>query len=134
MEYSRELPKKASTLMQLGHVSDVCLIPFIWQLSRFVNHLLFVRFQSLFCLLKLLEAIGAISKTEAKKAASRGGNYQDSATAPLSRDHDDDAAAQEDVNQEESISLLLDTSANILPAVEKVSSSFIRMIKHASTC
>ncbi|KAH9009437.1 hypothetical protein EDB85DRAFT_1849940, partial [Lactarius pseudohatsudake] len=32
---------------------------------------------------KLLEAIGAITKEDTKKAVSRGGNYQDSATLPL---------------------------------------------------
>ncbi|KAF8064936.1 hypothetical protein FPV67DRAFT_1419488, partial [Lyophyllum atratum] len=75
--------------------------------------------------IKLLEAIGAISKTEAKKAASRSGNYQDSTTAPLSRDHDDDAAAREDTDEDAGISFSLDKSANILPAVEKVSHNYL---------
>ena len=44
-------------------------------------------------------------------------------TAPLSCTHDDDAAAQEDVNEQGVVSLSLDTSGNILPAVEKVSST-----------
>ncbi|PPQ80850.1 hypothetical protein CVT25_001974 [Psilocybe cyanescens] len=70
--------------------------------------------------IKLLEAIGAFSKTEARKAASRSGNYQDSTTAPLSRVHDDDAAVQEDGDQQDFVSLSLDTSSNILPAVKKL--------------
>jgi len=45
--------------------------------------------------IKLLEAIGAISAAESKKATSRSGNYQDSATAPLGREHDDDAVGQD---------------------------------------
>jgi hypothetical protein len=73
----------------------------------------------------LLEAIGAISKTEAQKASSRSGNYQDSTTAPLSRTHDDDAAAQEDVDPQDVVSLSLDTLSNILPAVEKVGHLFL---------
>jgi len=37
------------------------------------------------------------------------------------RCHDDDAAAQDDGDQEEAVSLSPDASGNILPAVEKVS-------------
>ena len=74
-----------------------------------------------YVILQLLEAIGAISKTEAQKATSRSGNYQDSTTVPLGRSHDDDAAAQDDGDQEEAVSLSPDASGNILPAVEKVS-------------
>jgi len=70
------------------------------------NNLHLVLFYNLYCLFKLLEAIGAISKSEAKKAASRSGNYQDSTTAPLSHDHNDDAAAQEDTDQEDGWELL----------------------------
>ena len=61
---------------------------------------------------------------EAQKAMSRSGNYQDSTTAPLGRSHDDDAAAQDDGDQEEVVSLSPDASGNILPAVEKVSRFF----------
>ncbi|KAI0302923.1 hypothetical protein BC826DRAFT_881232, partial [Russula brevipes] len=46
--------------------------------------------------IKLLEAIGAVSKSDSQKATSRNGNYQDSATAPLNRAHDDKAAGQDD--------------------------------------
>jgi len=74
-------------------------------------------------ILQLLEAIRAISKTEAQKATSWSGNYQDSTTAPLGHSHDDDAAAQDDGDQEEAVSLSPDVLGNILPAVEKVSQS-----------
>ena len=113
MEYNPGLPKKEFILMQLGHIFNACLIQFTWQPSRFVNHSLLVSFRNLvYHLFKLLEAIGAISKTEAKKAASLSGNYQDSTTASLSHDHDNDAAAQEpeeDTDQENGMSLLLNT-------------------------
>lgn len=69
---------------------------------------------------KLLEAIGAISAAESKKATSRSGNYQDSATAPLGREHDDDAAGQDDADEQEVPSLVEDTTGNILSGVDKV--------------
>ncbi|KAF5376117.1 hypothetical protein D9615_007777 [Tricholomella constricta] len=46
--------------------------------------------------LKLLEGIGAISKADSKKVVSRGGNYQEVVSVPISRDADDDAVARED--------------------------------------
>lgn len=70
--------------------------------------------------LQLLEAIGAISKNDSQKATSRSGNYQDVVTAPISRDDDDDATGQEDSSVHDKISLVIDGSGNILPAVEKV--------------
>ena len=70
--------------------------------------------------IKLLEAIGALTKSEADKATSRSGNYQDSLSTPLSRTHDNDAAGLSDVIQETNINLLPDASSNIVPAVDKV--------------
>ena len=69
---------------------------------------------------QLLEAVGAISKAESKKASSRGSNYQDSATAPLDRAFDDVLAAFQDNNEEENMELNTDSSHEILPAVNKV--------------
>lgn len=70
--------------------------------------------------LQLLEAIGAISKEDGKKAASRGSNYQDSVTIPLDRAHDDDAVGLMDGEDLEQLSLTPTTSNNILHAVDKV--------------
>ncbi|KAF9022525.1 hypothetical protein BDZ89DRAFT_888537, partial [Hymenopellis radicata] len=46
--------------------------------------------------LKLLEAIGAINKSESKKAAGRNSGYQESATLPVDRDQDEEAVLRED--------------------------------------
>ncbi|SJL18443.1 uncharacterized protein ARMOST_22032 [Armillaria ostoyae] len=46
--------------------------------------------------LKLLEAIGALSPSERKKAEARAGAYQDAVTSPLDRHHDEEAVLQED--------------------------------------
>ncbi|KIL55008.1 hypothetical protein M378DRAFT_201131 [Amanita muscaria Koide BX008] len=46
--------------------------------------------------LKLLESIGAISKSDSRKAAGRSGNYQDAVTAPVSREHDDAGVVDEE--------------------------------------
>jgi hypothetical protein len=66
---------------------------------------------------QLLEAIGAISGSDAQKANSQNGNYQDSTTAPLSRVHDDEAVVQ---NDGDDVTLTPDASGQILPAVDKV--------------
>jgi hypothetical protein len=68
---------------------------------------------------QLLNGIGAISMTESKKATSRSGNYQDSITAPLGRAFDDDAVAQDDEDEQDELSLEVDSSSSILSAVEK---------------
>jgi hypothetical protein len=67
--------------------------------------------------LKLLEGIGAVSSAEGKKAASRAGNYQDAATASLSRDFDNDAATQDDSEADQARP---EQSGSILLSVEKV--------------
>jgi len=74
---------------------------------------------------QLLEAIGAVSKSDSQKATSRNGNYQDSATAPLNRAHDDEAAGQDDGDQVGDVTLAPDTSGKILPAVDKVSYLYV---------
>ncbi|PPR06980.1 hypothetical protein CVT26_004251 [Gymnopilus dilepis] len=68
----------------------------------------------------LLQAIGAVSMSEAQKAASSFGSYQDSITAPLDCDHDDAVVDQIeiDANESEVVSLSLDSAGNILPAVK----------------
>jgi hypothetical protein len=68
----------------------------------------------------LLEAIGAISKSDAHKATSQNGNYQDSTTAPLSRAHNHEAVIQDDGDQLDDVTFTPDASGNILPAVDKV--------------
>jgi hypothetical protein len=63
-----------------------------------------------------LEAIGAISAAESKKAASRSGNYQDCVTAPISCSFDDEGLAQSEDNEDENA----DITGYICSAVEKV--------------
>lgn len=66
---------------------------------------------------QLLEAIGAISKTDSKKAAARGGNYQDVVSASLSRVNDNEAVALEDQFDEDGEG---NSAAGILTSIEKV--------------
>jgi hypothetical protein len=71
--------------------------------------------------LELLEAIGAISSAEGKKAASRAGNYQDATTASLDRDLDHDATTQDDVEGDPaSHAIVPNQSESILSSVAKV--------------
>jgi hypothetical protein len=79
---------------------------------------------------QLLEAIGAVSKSDSSKATSRNGNYQDSATTPLSRAYDDEAAGQDDGYQLCDVTLAPDASGHILVAVDKVSHSFSCLCMH----
>ncbi|PBK63978.1 hypothetical protein ARMSODRAFT_1023610 [Armillaria solidipes] len=51
--------------------------------------------------IKLLEAIGVISKKSAKKAAGQSSNYQDAATAHVDRSNDVEAALQDDPDDDE---------------------------------
>ena len=51
---------------------------------------------------------------------SRRGNYQDSVAAPITRECDDDAVAQDDEDEQDEISLEVDKESDILSAVEKV--------------
>ncbi|KAH9069440.1 hypothetical protein EDB83DRAFT_2518604 [Lactarius deliciosus] len=69
---------------------------------------------------KLLEAISAITKEDTKKAVSCGGNYQDSATSPLDRMHDDDVVGLEDGEGGDEMSLQPDASERILQAIDKL--------------
>jgi hypothetical protein len=71
---------------------------------------------------QLLEGIGAISRSDGKKAVARGGNYQDSVTAPVDRVFDDGAAMVDEENEdfEETISMPLNPSENIISAVDKL--------------
>ena len=73
---------------------------------------------------QLLEAIGAVSKSDGSKAASWNGNYQDSINAPLSRAHDNEAAGQDDGGRLGDVTLTPDASGHILLAVDKVSHKF----------
>ena len=54
---------------------------------------------------------------------SRCGNYQDAVTAPISHASDDAAAAQDDEDEQDKLSLKVNTTSNILSAVEKVCAS-----------
>jgi hypothetical protein len=51
-------------------------------------------------------------KAEGRKAAARSGNYQDNVTAPLSREYDYDATADDEIDEIE-----LD---DMLPAIERL--------------
>ncbi|KAJ7271393.1 hypothetical protein B0H12DRAFT_1000905, partial [Mycena haematopus] len=51
--------------------------------------------------LKLLEAIGVLTKEESKKSASLRGVYQETATESLSLDHDNEASQTLDVPDSE---------------------------------
>jgi hypothetical protein len=66
-----------------------------------------------------LEGIGAIKPDNKKNHDA----YQDSVTAPLSRQHDDEVAAQEDPPEDDEVNLPNDTSENlqvVLSAIDKV--------------
>jgi hypothetical protein len=66
--------------------------------------------------------VGAISAADAKKARSRGVNYQDAVTEPLKPDHEDDANASGKYDEDEHE----DNHDNILSAVEKAS-TYVRV-------
>ena len=68
---------------------------------------------------QLLEGIRAISSTRSKKVMSQSGNYQDSVTAPLSCNFDNDAVGRDDEDEQDKVSLKLDRSGSILSAIEK---------------
>jgi hypothetical protein len=67
-----------------------------------------------------LEAIGAVSAAEGKKALLRGGNYQECVTVPLSEATDDLAALQDEVDDDEDRDGNPLESDRILFSVEKV--------------
>jgi hypothetical protein len=67
-------------------------------------------------LCQLLEAIGVISKSIKNKAEGRSASYQDTVTAPLSRENDDDADFDEEEEEEGNEA----TAAPQLKAVTKV--------------
>jgi hypothetical protein len=67
--------------------------------------------------IQLLEGIGAISKSDSRKASGRSGNYQDSVIAPVSREHDDAAV----VNGEEEDEEDEDAISGVSPSIDKVS-------------
>ena len=93
-----------------------------------IFHIIYLDYQ-------LLETIGTISRSDAQKASSRKGNYQDATTTPLSHTHDDEAARQEDGDQfEGDITLLPDLSGSIFLAIDKVSYfnfSFSMSMRHS---
>ena len=70
---------------------------------------------------QLLEAIGAILKSDGLRATSQNGNYQDSINAPLSCTHDDEAAFQDEGDPLGDVALAPDSSGHILLAIDKVS-------------
>jgi hypothetical protein len=77
---------------------------------------------------KLLKGIGAISKVEGKKAAIHSGNYQDNVTTPLSHEHDNDAAGDNeddksvvDMPDADADTVDINAANGILPAIGRVS-------------
>jgi len=66
-----------------------------------------------------------MSTAEAKKATACSGNYQDNVTAPLSQDHNNDATAAED--PDEDLRLSDDANDDSIPAVERVSTTHSHM-------
>jgi hypothetical protein len=58
-----------------------------------------------------------MTKADCKKATACSGNYQDIVTTPLARDHDDDAAIDEDPDE----GVILWDDDDILSAVDRVS-------------
>ena len=95
-----------------------------WACMRCMPHTIYL------AAIKLLEAIGALTKSEADKATSRSGNYQDSLSTPLSRAHDKNAARLSDSIQGTDINLFPDASSNIVPAVDKVCFSALPLFTH----
>ncbi|KAF5310636.1 hypothetical protein D9619_008095 [Psilocybe cf. subviscida] len=72
--------------------------------------------------IKLLEAIGAVSSSDSKKAAACGGNYQDNVVLPLSDDANEMAERQHKENYKESTDdneSIADTD-RILTSVDKL--------------
>lgn len=51
--------------------------------------------------IQLLEGIGAISKSDSRKASGWSGNYQDSVIASISHKHDDTAVVNGEEEDEE---------------------------------
>lgn len=68
----------------------------------------------------MLEGIGAI---KANKTTKNHDAYQDCVTAPLTREHDNDVAGQEDQPEDESESD--ENLHQVLSAVEKANSSLL---------
>lgn len=84
-------------------------------------------FYTNFCVSQLLEAIGAVSPLDGKKAASRGGNYQDNVVLPLSDDADEIAERQDEEYYEESTDeneSVVETD-RVVTAVDKVSGFYV---------
>ena len=65
--------------------------------------------------LQLLEGVGVISSSDSKKAT-----YQESVTAPLSREYDYDDLPECDIEEEESPVERLENLNGVLSAIQKV--------------
>ena len=62
-----------------------------------------------------------MSASEAKKATSRGGNYQDPTTESLnSKDDDNVGIGLNDIDEQDPLCLSKDTSGSILAGIDKV--------------
>lgn len=81
---------------------------------------------------QLLEAIGAISKSDANKSSSRAGNYQETTSVPLERAHDEEAASLENSDVSEELIFTTNISSQILPAIDKVISRFVFLTQLAN--
>ena len=69
--------------------------------------------------IQLLEGIGAISKSDSRKA-SESGNYQDLVIAPISHEHDNTAVVNRDELEDEEDELQ-DAISEVSPSIDKVS-------------
>lgn len=69
---------------------------------------------------QLLEGLGVISDSEAKKARSRSGNYQESVTTIVGSDADEQVAAADGNDSEDPLELNPSTTDSILSGVDKV--------------
>ena len=56
-------------------------------------------------------------KAEGKKAATGSGNYQDNVTMPLSREYNNDAAVDDDIDENEA------ELSDVLPTIKRVSNT-----------
>ena len=122
LELCHTQKRSISPLTQTGHGSGACHIRFILRHLRYGTNTL----SRAPCLRipKILEAIGAKQHSNRTKLDPPGINYQDSVSAPLSKEADNDAATQEGEDKIDSICENPKASVDpefILPAVDKES-------------
>ena len=77
---------------------------------------------------QLLEAIGAVSPTESKKAISHGSNYQECVTMPLSKASDNLAVWKDENGSDSDVDI--DKSDHIFTCVDKVNSQLLFLLTY----